>query len=78
MFDVEGKIKWNDLAKSLQDIIMRKIGYDDLAKSLKDKLVSSADSAILADVFANGYDGQVLKVITLPKEFCLLMITIEP
>lgn len=62
MFDVEDKIKWNDLAKSLQDIIMRKIGYDDLDKSLKDKLVSSADSAILADVFANGYDGQVLKV----------------
>lgn len=50
MFDVEDKIKWNDLAKSLQDIIMRKIGYDDL--------VSSADSAILADVFANDMMGK--------------------
>lgn len=62
MFDVEDKIKWNDLAKSLQDIIMRKIGYDDLDKSLKDKLASSADSSILADVFASGMDGQVVKV----------------
>lgn len=58
MFDVEDKIKWNDLAKSLQDIIMRKIGYDDLDKSIKDKLASSADSSILADVFASGMDGQ--------------------
>ena len=41
---------------------MRKIGYDDLDKSIKDKLASSADSSILADVFASGMDGQVVKV----------------
>jgi hypothetical protein len=57
----EDLIKWQDLSKSLQDLIMRQIKWDDLDPTVQARINSGGDS-ILKNIFEEGLDGQDIKI----------------